>query len=77
MKHKTKSKAWARKYLKVMSRNVLIAFDAGYEDGATGKRRQAPPFPAAAQPGTPVYGVLVFSQAMYDKGYSFGKEVSE
>lgn len=77
MKHKTKSKAWARKYLKVMSRNVLIAFDAGYEDGATGKRRQAPPFPAAAQPGTPVYGVLVFAQAMYDKGYSFGKEVSE
>ena len=77
MKHKTKSKSWARKYVKVMGRNVLAAFDMGYEDGAAGKQRQAPAFPAAAQPGTPVYGVLVFSQAMYDKGYSFGKEVSE
>lgn len=43
MKHKAKSKAWARKYVKVMGRNVLAAFDMGYEDGAAGKQRQAAP----------------------------------
>ncbi len=76
MKHKTRSKAWARRYLKVMNRNILIAFDMGYEDGAAGKPRQAPPFPEEIQPGTPAYGVGVFAQTMYDKGYSFGKEES-
>ena len=77
MKHKAKSKAWARKYLKVMSSNVLTAFDMGYEDGATGRPRQAPPFPEEIQPGTPAYGVVVFAQTMYDKGYTFGKEVAK
>ena len=77
MKHKAKSKAWARRYLKVMDGNVLCSFDMGYEDGAAGKQRQAPPFPAEAQPGTPAYGVLVFAQAMYNNGYTFGKEVTE
>lgn len=43
MKHKTRSKAWARRYLKVMNRNILSAFDMGYEDGAAGTPRQAPP----------------------------------
>lgn len=74
MKHKTRSKAWARRYLKVMNRNILIAFDMGYEDGAAGKPRQVPPFPEEIQQGTPAYGVVVFAQTMYDKGYSFGKE---
>ena len=74
MKHKTRSKAWARRYLKVMNRNILIAFDMGYEDGAAGKPRQAPPFPEEIRPGTLAYGVVVFAQTMYDKGYSFGKE---
>lgn len=77
MKHKAKSKAWARKYVKVMGRNVLAAFDMGYEDGAAGKQRQAPPFPEEIQPETPAYGVVVFAQTMYDKGYTFGKEVTE
>ena len=77
MKHKTRSKAWARRYLKVMNRNIQSAFDMGYEDGAAGKRRQAPPFPEEIQPGTPAYGVVVFAQTMYDKGYTFGKEVAE
>ena len=72
MKHKTRSKAWARRYLKVMNRNILSAFDMGYEDGAAGK-----PFPEEIQPGTPAYGVVVFAQTMYDKGYTFGKEVAE
>lgn len=76
MKHKTRSKAWARRYLKIMNRNILIAFDMGYEDGAAGKERQAPPFPEEIQLGTPAYGVVVFAQTMYDKGYSFGKEES-
>ena len=49
----------------------------GYEDGAAGKPRQAPPFPEEIQPGTPAYGVVVFAQTMYDKGYTFGKEVAE
>ena len=77
MKHKTRSKAWARRYLKVMNRNILSAFDMGYEDGAAGKPRQAPPFPEEIQPGTPAYGVVVFAQTMYDKGYTFGKKVAE
>ena len=77
MKHKAKSKAWARKYLKVMSRNVLTAFDTGYEAGAAGKPRQAPPFLEEIQPGTPAYGVVVFAQTMYDKGYTFGKEMAK
>lgn len=77
MKHKTRSKAWAHRYLKVMNRNILSAFDMGYEDGAAGKRRQAPPFPEEIQPGTLAYGVVVFAQTMYDKGYTFGKEVSK
>lgn len=38
-----KHKSWARKYVKVMGRNVLAAFDMGYEDGAAGKQRQAAP----------------------------------
>ena len=77
MKHKAKSKAWARRYIKVMSRNVLTAFNAGYEDGATGKLRQAPPFPEEIQPGTPAYGAVVFAQTMYDRGYTFGKEMTK
>ena len=77
MKHKTRSKAWARRYLKVMNRNILITFDMGYEDGAAGKPQQAPPFPEEIQPETPAYGVVVFAQTMYDKGYTFEKEVTE
>ena len=63
-----KHKSWARKYVKVMGRNVLAAFDMGYEDGAAGKQRQAPAFPAAAQPGTPVYGVWVFRKQCMTRG---------
>ena len=74
MKHKTRSKAWARRYLKIMNRNILIAFDMGYEDGAAGKERQAPPFPEVAQSGTLVYAATLFAQEAYNKGYSFGKE---
>lgn len=77
MKHKTKSKTWARRYLKVMNRNILSAFDMGYEDGTAGKQRQAPPFPGEIQPGTPAYGVAVFAQTMYDRGYTFGKEMTK
>ena len=77
MKHKTRSKAWARRYLKVMNRNILSAFDMGYEDGAAGKQRQAPPFPEEIQPGTPAYGAVVFAQTMYDRGYTFGKEMTK
>ena len=77
MKHKTRSKTWARRYLKVMNRNILSAFDMGYEDGTTGKQQQAPPFPEEIQPGTPAYGVAVFAQTMYDRGYTFGKEMTK
>ena len=77
MKHKTRSKTWARRYLKVMNRNILSAFDMGYEDGTAGKQRQSPPFPEEIQPGTPAYGVAVFAQTMSDRGYTFGKEMTK
>lgn len=77
MKHKTRSKTWARRYLKVMNRNILSAFDMGYEDGTAGKQRHAPPFPEEIQSGTPAYGVAVFAQTMYDRGYTFGKEMTK
>ena len=49
----------------------------GYEDGAAGKERQAPPFPEAAQSGTLVYAATLFAQEAYNKGYIFGKEMTK
>ena len=74
MRHKTKSNAWVRKYLKVMRKHIVTAFEMGYEDGATGKERQAPPFPEEIRPGNPAYGVAVFAQEMYNKGFELGEE---
>lgn len=45
MTHRAKCNVWMRKYLKAMNKNFVIAFGMGYEDGAAGKERQAPPFP--------------------------------
>ena len=74
MTHRAKCNVWMRKYLKAMNKNFVIAFGMGYEDGAAGKERQAPPFPEAAQSGTLVYAATLFAQEAYNKGYSFGKE---
>lgn len=73
MKHKAKCNAWMRKYLKVMRRNVMAGFEMGYDDGAAGKERQAPPFPETTRPGTLVYGVTVLAQEAYNRGYTFGR----
>ncbi len=77
MTHRAKCNVWMRKYLKAMNKNFVIAFGMGYEDGAAGKQRQAPPFPEEIQPGTPAYGAVVFAQTMYDRGYTFGKEMTK
>ena len=77
MKHKVKCNAWMWKYIKAMNKNFAIAFDLGYEDGAAGKKRQAPPFPKTSRPGTLVYAATLFAQEAYNKGYTFGKEKSE
>lgn len=74
MKHKAKCNAWVRKYLKVMRKHIVTAFEMGYEDGTTGKERQAPPFPETTKSGTLVYGVTVFAQEMYNKGFELGEE---
>lgn len=74
MTHRAKCNVWTRKYLKAMNKNFVIAFGMGYEDGAAGKERQAPPFPEVAQSGTLVYAATLFAQEAYNKGYSFGKE---
>lgn len=77
MKRKGKCKAWMRKYMKIMCGHIMTAFEAGYDDGAAGKERQAPPFPEATLPGTLAYGVTVFAQEAYNKGYAFGEDGSE
>ena len=74
MKHRDKCNAWMRKYLKTMRKHIVAAFKMGYEDGATGKERQAPPFPEEIRPGNPAYGVAVFAQEMYNKGFELGEE---
>ena len=89
MTHRAKCNVWMRKYLKAMNKNFVIAFGMGYEDGAAGKERQAPPFPVcnwpatcppfpeAAQSGTLVYAATLFAQEAYNKGYIFGKEMTK
>lgn len=77
MTHKAKCIVLVRRYLKNMNRHFAAAFGMGYEDGAAGKKQQAPPFPETTQPGTLVYAATLFAQMLYNKGYDQGKEAAD